>query len=180
MKPELKRASKFLSLLLRHQPDLIGLDLDSEGWADVKSLVEKTQHTDCPLDEALIEEVVKTNDKQRFTLDTENGRIRANQGHSIEADLNLKKRVPPDTLYHGTALRFVDSIFEKGLLKQERHHVHLSADVMIAKKVGGRHGKPVVLAVNSIQMHVDGICFYQSDNGVWLTDFVDAKYLEIA
>ena len=144
-KNNIKRISKFLSLLLRHKPEIIGLSLDTNGWANIDELIKKSK--DIKLCRALIDEVVANNDKQRFII--EGNKIRANQGHSIAVDLQFKAVRPPDMLYHGTATCFLESIIETGLNKQKRQHVHLSKEIEIARAVGKRHGKVVILEVDS-------------------------------
>jgi putative RNA 2'-phosphotransferase len=171
------RLSKFLSLVLRHHPERIGLLLDREGWADVEDLLTRARAAGVPLTREVLEQVVRDNDKQRFALDVENGRIRANQGHSVEVDLGLATSSPPSLLYHGTARGSLASIRRSGLRAGSRRHVHLSATPETARTVGSRHGVPVVLAVESGRMADDGRSFYRSANGVWLTDRVDVDYL---
>lgn len=169
----LKKKSKFMSLILRHRPDMINLTLDNAGWADINSLVKLSDLTRLE-----IEEVVKINDKQRFIISDDNKRIRANQGHSVDVDLQLEPQNPPPFLYHGTASKFLDGIWKKGLLKLKHNHVHLSADVDTAFRVAIRHGSPILFRVDTRQMVDDGYLFYISENGVWLTDNVPTKYLE--
>ena len=178
MEPELNDYSRFLSFILRHKPDSVGLKLDAQGWVEIEALVEQTQNTDLPLTVEIIEKIVATSDKQRFTINQDGTKIRANQGHSISIDLNLSPKIPPDVLYHGTAVRFVKAILKEGLKKGSRQHVHLSADREMAIKVGARHGKPVVLEVDAKRMHAKKVNFYQSKNGVWLTDNVPAQFLK--
>ncbi len=177
MKHQIRRTSKFLSLVLRHKPETIGLELDAQGWASVKDLLEKLASAGREVDLAMLQKVVADNDKQRFIFSEDGARIRANQGHSIPIELNLPEVEPPATLYHGTATRFTDSIFKSGLEKRNRQHVHLSSELETAKNVGGRHGKVVVLLVDSGKMYQDGFVFYCSENGVWLTDAVPVAYL---
>ena len=172
-----KTISKFMSLVLRHQPQEIGLILDENGWADVIELIQKSAKKGVRFSMVDLEIVVETNDKKRFAFNEYRTRIRANQGHSIEIDLALKPIVPPEFLYHGTAEKSLNAIFENGIQKMNRQHVHLSQDKETALKVGSRHGKPVILTILSEQMYQDGNLFYQSDNGVWLTDFIDLKYI---
>lgn len=172
-----KRISKFLSLILRHEPDKIGLNLDVNGWANVKELIEKSKKHRYHFSMEELTEVIETNDKQRFSLNEKRTKIRANQGHSININLALSPSEPPEYLYHGTATRFLSSIMEEGITKGSRQHVHLSEDKETATKVGSRHGKVIVLTIMTSQMYKDGILFYQSDNGVWLTDYVDVKYI---
>ena len=172
-----KRISKFLSLVLRHKPQTIQLNLDEQGWADVDELLEKWAKHRKAITLDQLQYVVTHNDKQRFTFNDDQTKIRANQGHSIDIQLNLDIQTPPETLYHGTATRFLESIFEKGLIKGSRQHVHLSADIETATKVGKRHGKLAILIVQSGKMHEAGFEFYLSKNKVWLTDHVPSKYV---
>jgi putative RNA 2'-phosphotransferase len=172
------KVSKFLSLVLRHQPDKIGLTLDAQGWANVDELLSKANQHGMRLTRDLMQQVVAQNDKQRFAFNADGTRIRANQGHSIKIDLGLEPLAPPEQLYHGTATRFVASIRQKGLLRGRRDYVHLSPDEMTARKVGARHGEPLVLVVNAGQMHAAGFTFYRAANGVWLTDHVPVEYLK--
>ncbi|MGG5209396.1 RNA 2'-phosphotransferase [Chryseobacterium sp. MIQD13] len=174
---ENKRISKFLSLILRHQPETIQLKLDENGWADVNELIKKSAKGRVHFTFEDLEEVVETNNKKRFAFNEDKSMIRASQGHSIDIDLALKSVQPPDFLYHGTADANISSILEKGIEKRTRQHVHLSADKETAAKVGMRHGKPVILTIRTKEMHKDGIPFYLSANNVWLTDFVDSKYI---
>ncbi len=169
--------SKLLSYVLRHRPDRIGLALDTKGWAGVEDLLAQLAAHGHPLDRALLERVVAGNDKQRFAFSEDGTRIRASQGHSVQVDLALAPAVPPPVLYDGTASRFLKSILAEGLHAAARHHVHLSADVETAKRVGTRHGFPAVLRVDAAHMHADGMVFYRSDNGVWLTHAVLPRYL---
>lgn len=169
--------SKFLSLVLRHQPEVIGLILDDSGWADIDTLIRLSQ-AHKPLTRALIEQVVQANSKQRFAISDDGRRIRANQGHSIEVDLDLVPVTPPTLLYHGTATRFVDAIRREGLVKRSRQHVHLSADADTATAVGARHGKPAVLIVRAGEMAAAGHAFFRSENGVWLTDAVPVGFID--
>lgn len=177
MNDQLVKTSKFLSLILRHQPDKIGLKLDKEGWADLDDLIVRANAAGTELSAALIQEVVAGNDKQRFALSPDGKRIRASQGHSIQIDLGLEPQEPPTTLYHGTALRNLGSILRQGLKRQGRQYVHLSPDVATAKQVGQRHGKPVVVQIDAGLMQSNGFVFFQSENGVWLTEEVPAQYI---
>jgi len=179
MSKELVRVSKLLSLVLRHEPQRIGIMLDSAGWVAVDELLAAVNRAGWSVTRAQLQQVVAENDKQRFRFSDDGLRIRANQGHSVEVALELSPKTPPDLLYHGTATRFLTSIRQQGLLAQSRQQVHLSADQETAVKVGQRHGKPVVLMVSSGLMHRDGYHFYQADNGVWLTDHVPSSYLVI-
>ncbi|MFY1048112.1 RNA 2'-phosphotransferase [Chryseobacterium sp. GP-SGM7] len=154
------------------------MNLDEQGWTDVNELVTKSKkdsHEGFTFEE--LDEIVETNDKKRFIFNEDKTKIRANQGHSIDIDLALQSQQPPEFLYHGTAQTNINSILEKGIEKRNRQHVHLSQDKETATKVGMRHGKPVILIINSGKMFEDGVLFYLSENGVWLTDFVDFKYI---
>lgn len=173
----LAKISKFLSLVLRHQPEVIGLNLDAQGWVSINELLAAANAHGTEIDDDLLLLVVHENDKQRFAISPDGLRIRANQGHSIDVSLGLPPIAPPAELYHGTVDRFLESIRQQGLIKGARQYVHLSADLKTASKVGARRGKPVVLTINSKEMHAAGIEFYQSENGVWLTDHVPATFL---
>jgi putative RNA 2'-phosphotransferase len=173
------KTSKFLSLVLRHEPARIGITLDSAGWTDVGALLAASAAHGVAITRDELDQIVATSDKQRFALSPDGARIRANQGHSVEVELELAPAVPPAILYHGTVDRFLASIKDQGLIKGERHHVHLSADLATAEKVGGRRGKPVVLVVRAADMVAAGHTFYVSQNGVWLTDAVPAAFLEV-
>jgi putative RNA 2'-phosphotransferase len=171
--------SKFLSLLLRHKPEEIGLSLDENGWADVNELLALLHKTGKTRTKDDLRQVVANNDKKRFTFNEEETKIRANQGHSVaNVDLKLEAVEPPELLYHGTAERNLKAILSEGIQKMKRQHVHLSKDKGTATTVGSRHGKPVVLIIAAKQMHDEGIEFFLSQNNVWLTDFVDAKYIQ--
>jgi putative RNA 2'-phosphotransferase len=169
--------SKFLSLVLRHQPEKIGLRLSESGWASVGQLIEASRERGVEFTLEELQNVVDNNDKKRFSLSEDGLWIRANQGHSVEVELGYAPNVPPEILYHGTAERFLISIKQQGLIKGKRHHVHLSADADVAAKVGRRHGKPVVLRVDAAAMRRDGFVFYLSANGVWLTEHAPVQYL---
>ena len=175
MTEDYKRISKFLSYILRHKPDAIGLELDAEGWASVQDILDKS---DKGLTRRRIEQAVEANDKQRFSLSDDGQLIRANQGHSLNVDLGFKPIEPPEYLYHGTATRFLDSIQEQGLKPRSRQYVHLSADTDTAVKVGQRHGKPVILKLLAKDMHQNGHAFFLAKNGVWLTENVPADKLQ--
>ena len=178
MDAHLVRFSKFLSLVLRHKPQEIGLTLDEQGWADIADLIERANRHGVPLTREVVERVVATNDKKRFALSGDGARIRANQGHSVEIDLGLESRQPPEVLFHGTATRFLPGISEKGLLPGKRQYVHLSPDEPTAVTVGRRHGQPVVLRVRCGEMHRAGFRFYCAANGVWLTERVPLSFLD--
>lgn len=171
--------SKFLSLVLRHDPGAIGLELDANGWARVDGLLGRLAAHGAALTREELEEIVATNEKQRFELDPALGRIRARQGHSVEVDLELPPVEPPEFLFHGTAGGSVASILREGLRPQARQHVHLSADAATARAVGARHGKPVVFEVASGGMHRSGLVFHRATNGVWLTDRVPREFLAV-
>ena len=173
------QTSKYLSYILRHRPDEIGLDLDTAGWADVDSLLVCSADHGREISLELLEEVVASNDKQRFEFSEDHAMIRARQGHSIKVELGYQPTVPPDVLYHGTAERNLESIRQQGLLKGKRHHVHLSGNQETAMKVGKRSGKPVLLTIASGRMHGDGLVFYRTGNNVWLTDRVPAEYITV-
>ncbi|MFB2934195.1 RNA 2'-phosphotransferase [Aerosakkonemataceae cyanobacterium BLCC-F154] len=174
----LVKISKYLSKHLRHTPEEIGIILAEGGWVSVAELMEASQKKGFFFTRAELEEVVAKSDKKRFSFDSTGELIRANQGHSVEVDLQLTATAPPKVLYHGTGANAVVSILQNGLCKMSRHHVHLSADVTTAKKVGMRHGKPVVFAVDAAIMYQDGYEFYCSENNVWLVDRVPPKYLQ--
>lgn len=179
MEKNITRLSKFLSYVLRHAPQEIGLTLGDGGWVETEDLIAKAKAHGRPLTPELLREIVATNDKKRFTLSADGARIRAAQGHSVEVSLDLEPLPPPDVLYHGTAVKVLDRIMAEGLKPQSRRHVHLSLDEATARKVGQRHGKPVILAVASGRMHRAGAAFYRADNGVWLTDTVAPHYLTV-
>lgn len=170
------KISKFLSYVLRHKPEKIGIKLGSDGWVDVKELIEKSKN-EIVFDFNELKEVVKNCDKQRFSFSSDFCEIKANQGHSTDVEIKFKEVVPPVMLFHGTVDKFLESIKKKGLLPMNRHHVHLSGDEETAIKVGSRRGKPVILKIDSKKMFADGIKIYKSDNGVYLTDKVDKKYI---
>ena len=174
---QLEKTSRYISFLLRHRPEAAGLTLDEHGWANTTELIEcvsKTRHITL----TLLEQIVSTDEKQRYAFNEDKSLIRANQGHSIPVDVELIPSTPPKKLWHGTAKKYVDSIDENGLLSQTRLYVHLSADYQTAVTVGRRHGEPVVYTIDSAQMYADGYIFYKSVNGVWLTKNVPAIYLE--
>lgn len=173
----LVRVSKFLSLVLRHRPEGIGITLDTAGWVDVDELLAASGRAGVPLDRATLERVVAENDKRRFALSPDGRRIRASQGHSVAVELGLDPVAPPEVLYHGTATRFLESIRREGLRPGSRTHVHLSGDEATARAVGSRHGSPVVLTVAAGAMHRAGHRFFRSENGVWLTDSVPSEHL---
>jgi len=171
--------SKFLSFVLRHKPEAIGLTLDVEGWTDIRTLIACASRSGQTLTRPLLQEVVDTSDKKRFTISEDGLRIRAAQGHSAQsvAIAHVEKK-PPEFLFHGTATRFLDSIRQQGLVAGSRHHVHLSEDEQTAIAIGQRYGKPIVLKVKALLMFEQGFKFYQADNEVWLTDQVPPEFLE--
>jgi len=171
------RTSKFLSLILRHEPQRVGLKLDSAGWVGVTELLEAVNRNGVSLTLEQLKHVVATNDKKRFAFSEDGQRIRASQGHSMEVDLQYEPQTPPELLYHGTPERFVESIRSTGLNKGQPHHVHLSPDAQRAAKVGQRRGHPVVLTIRSGEMHHQGHVFYRSANGVWLVDHVPPAFI---
>ena len=178
MSKNIVKTSKFLSLVLRHKPEIIGLRLDKNGWANVEELLVKARRKRMFMDFAALAEVVETNDKKRFSFNKEKTKIRANQGHSLRVDLELEPVRPPDILYHGTATRFWHSISEQGLVKGRRQYVHLSKDTDTAKKVGIRHGKLLILKIESRRMYENGMRFFLSENGVWMTEHVPVRYIK--
>ena len=172
----LKDTSKFMSLILRHKPETIGIILDEHGWANVEELIAGIAKTH-DFDMELLEEIVRTDEKQRYSFNEDKTLIRANQGHSIPVDVELDEEQPPEELWHGTGEKYVSSIDVQGLIPKSRLYVHLSKDYETAIKVGQRHGKPVLYVVKAREMYQDGYKFFLSKNGVWLTKEVPAKYL---
>lgn len=176
---DFKKTSKFLCFILRHHPEAIGITLDEHGWADIGYLIEGINKSEnYHIDMDILEEIVKTDEKQRYTISPDKRLIRANQGHSVPVDVELEEKEPPKILFHGTAERYVVSIDKQGLLPQSRLYVHLSRDIDTARKVGARHGKPFIYSVKSGEMYNEGYKFYLSVNGVWLTKNVPAGFLE--
>ncbi|QEI07162.1 RNA 2'-phosphotransferase [Pigmentiphaga aceris] len=172
--------SKFLSFVLRHEPQAIGIELDREGWADVDALIAGAAAQGRELDYAAIASIVEGNDKKRFALSEDGKRIRAVQGHSTQSvTVTHVEKTPPEVLYHGTATRFLASIQQQGLLAGARHHVHLSQDIDTAVSVGKRYGQVVVLRVEAARLHAQGVTFFQADNGVWLVNHVPADALQV-
>jgi putative RNA 2'-phosphotransferase len=171
------RLSKLLSLVLRHEPQRLGLVLDPAGWVGVEALLAACGREGIPLTREKLAALVAASDKQRFAFDETRTRLRANQGHSVSVELGYEAKAPPEILYHGTVEKFLASIREHGLRKGERHHVHLSADRETATRVGARRGRPVILTVRSGDLHRAGHAFFLSANGVWLVDAVPPAYL---
>ena len=176
----LTKTSKFLSFVLRHDPQAIGLTLDSEGWADLETLIAAATKHGHTLDRTLIFQVVSTCEKKRFSLSSDGISIRAAQGHSTSSvAIEFAEKLPPHVLYHGTAQRFMESILKEGLKPGARQYVHLSEDMGTATSVGSRYGSPVVLAVAAQAMHAQGLKFFQAENGVWLTPSVPVEFITV-
>ena len=173
----LVKFSKFLSLILRHRPGQFGLSLDEHGWADIDDVLRAAQTAGHSVSSAVLRRVVTENDKKRFAVSDDGLRIRANQGHSIAVDLELTAVQPPASLFHGTVDRFLDEIRRCGLKRMNRHHVHLSGDIPTATKVGNRRGRAIVLEIQAARMHQQGLTFYRSENGVWLTEAVLPEFI---
>lgn len=171
------KTSRFISLILRHKPETIEITLDEHGWANVEELIVGVNKK-YPIDMQILEKIVNDDDKNRYSFNGDKTMIRANQGHSIPVDVELKKLNPPDILYHGTGEKYVESIERQGLIRKNRLYVHLSNDIEIAKKVGKRHGKPVIYEIDCKKMIEDGIEFFKSENNVWLVESVPVKYLK--
>lgn len=175
---ETTRISKFLSLILRHEPERVGLTLGDAGWVGVSDLLQALNAHEVKLTREELEHVVSTNEKKRFAFSDDGQKIRASQGHSVEVDLQYDPQTPPEVLYHGTATRFLDEIRRDGLHKMARHDVHLSAETKMTLQVGGRHGKPMLLTIRAGEMHRDGFVFRCSANGVWLVSHVPPQYID--
>ena len=171
-----EQTSRYISLILRHRPDVIGITLDEHGWADVKELIAGVSRTH-PLDLEELREIVRTDEKGRYAFSEDGSKIRATQGHSVNVDVELRQLDPPEHLWHGSASKYEDSIDREGLLPKSRLYVHLSQDVETARKVGSRHGSPVIYRVDAARMAQDGYAFYLSQNNVWLTKHVPVLYL---
>lgn len=171
--------SKFLSLVLRHNPATAGVTLEADGWVPIERLLAGAAAAGRTLTRQELDEIVARCDKQRFAIDETGTRIRANQGHSTEVEMVFAAAEPPAALYHGTPRSKEATILAQGLNRMARHHVHLSADVETAQKVGARHGKPIVFVIDAAQMRADGYTFFLSANGVWLVDEIPPKYLTI-
>lgn len=171
---DLIKTSRFISLILRHKPEEIGITLDEHGWANVDELLNGVK-----IDMSTLEHIVATDDKQRYSFNEDKTLIRANQGHSIPVDVELEEVEPPEFLWHGTGEKYVQDIYRDGLIPKSRLYVHLSSDTETALTVGKRHGNPVLLRVDALKMHEDGHKFYLSKNGVWLTKSVPISYLDI-
>ena len=176
---DVNKISKFLSLVLRHQPEAAGVKLDDNGWVEVEQLLSNMRERGWKMDFELLSLVVDTNNKKRFAFNEDKSKIRASQGHSIDIELGYSPQLPPPILYHGTAEKNLASILKDGLQKRSRQHVHLSQEIETAIKVGARHGKPVVLQVEAEGMYKEGFAFFISENGVWLTDHVPATAISV-
>ena len=177
----MQKTSIFISLILRHKPEVIGITLDAHGWADVQKLIAGINATGkYQIDMPMLEEIVRTDNKQRYSFNEDKTKIRANQGHSIQVDVELKEAKPPEILYHGTGEKYVESILREGLIPKSRLYVHLSKDMETAVNVGSRHGKPHIFKVYTGEMFRQGCKFWLSENGVWLTKTVPIEYLEEA
>lgn len=174
-----KETSKYISLILRHKPETIGITLDEHGWANVDELIAGVSKTH-PINMDILEQIVSEDEKQRYSFNEDKTLIRANQGHSIPVDVELEEKEPPEILFHGTGEKYVDSINKSGLIPKSRLYVHLSSNEETAHKVGTRHGKPVIYKVKSKEMYRDGYKFFCSVNGVWLTKAVPVRYIEIS
>lgn len=180
-KQEKEQTSKFISLILRHKPEVIGIKLDNNGWANVNELIDGINKSgNHNLTMSLLDDIVREDNKQRYKFNEDKTKIRANQGHSIKVDVELQECIPPDVLYHGTGEKYIESILETGLEPRSRLYVHLSKDKDTAYNVGKRHGNPVILNIDAKQMVLDGYKFYLSDNKVWLTKGVPMKYIKMA
>ena len=177
MEPALVSLSKFLSLVLRHRPQSIGVELDPEGWVAIETLLERAAEHGRRIERADFDRVVAENDKQRFAISEDGRFVRARQGHSVEVDLGLEATAPPELLYHGTVERFLTSIRHQGLRKKKRAHVHLSASEAVARQVGGRRGEAIILKVEAARMASEGFEFFLSENGVWLVDHVPRAFI---
>jgi putative RNA 2'-phosphotransferase len=171
------KLSKFLSFVLRHKPETIGLKLDSNGWISIQELLSKSNEAGTNFDLEDLLHVVETSDKKRFSISANGLNIRAAQGHSVPVKLGLSPQQPPSVLYHGTATQFIESILREGLKPQNRQHVHLSIDIATARRVGQRHGEAVILKVKTFAMHANGFNFFLADNGVWLTNQIPPEFL---
>jgi len=174
-----KQLSKFLSLVLRHKPETIGILLDQSGWTDVETLIQKSNSFGVSLDISMLKYIVMSDNKKRYSFNEKGDKIRASQGHSIALELGYKAQNPPEILYHGTSVKSVESILNTGIEKRSRSHVHLSYDIQTAINVGSRHGKPAVFLVQAKRMFMYKFEFFLSDNGVWLTNYVPAEFIKL-
>ena len=174
---KIKSTGQYIAKIIRHNPDLVGISLDENGWASVDELIEGINSGDRYIDFELLQEIVRTDKKQRFSFNEDKSKVRAVQGHSIDVDLELKAIAPPKFLYHGTAVKYLESIKQSGIEKRTRNYVHLSRNEEIAKDVGARHGVPVILKIDAEKMNREGYEFFMAENGVYLTDYVPYKYV---
>lgn len=172
------KMGKYISLILRHKPEIINLKIDEHGWANVDDLLKGINNSGRYISKEMLNMIVETNNKKRYQYNNDHTKIRANQGHSIRVDVELHEKVPPDVLYHGTAQEYLDKIRKSGIRKMKRLYVHLSRDIETAMKVGKRHGQPIILVINTKAMINDGYKFYYSNNGVWLCDDIAYSYIE--
>lgn len=172
------KLGRFLSLVLRHDPQAAGISLDEHGWADVRALLNGVSRTGRSIDMETLERIVRENNKQRYAFNEDRTKIRANQGHSLQVDVELTVSAPPQYLFHGTAARSLAKIQQEGIQKMGRQYVHLSGDIETAAAVGRRHSAPVVIRIDAEAMARDGMTFYRSENGVWLCDAVPPKYFD--
>ena len=175
-----KRIGKFLSLVLRHRPEVLGLELDEQGWTNVDTLLHKLAATDKAINREELELIVRNNNKQRYAFSEDGSSIRAQQGHSVQVNLDYEPIEPPEWLFHGTVDRFLNSIMTTGLQRRNRHHVHLSSDRETAINVGQRRGRPIILRIKANEMHKAGFLFFRSGNGVWLTEQVPPEFIHQA
>ena len=175
---DLVKMGKYLSLILRHKPELINLKIDEHGWVEVDQLLKGINDSGRYISKEMLDIIVNTNNKKRYQYNDDQTKIRANQGHSIKVDVELQEKVPPDVLYHGTAQKYLDKIKKSGIRKMNRLYVHLSKDIQTAINVGKRHGQPIVLVIDTKKMLRDGYKFYYSYNGVWLCDDIAYSYIE--
>lgn len=176
---DLNNISKYMSLILRHKPDVIGIELDEHGWANVNDLISGIEKDNHGFNFELLEEIVRSDSKQRYSFNDDKSLIRANQGHSVNVDVELKEKEPPEYLYHGTGEKYVKFINQDGLIPKSRLYVHLSKDIKTVENVGKRHGKEIIYRINSGRMYRNGYKFYLSENGIWLTKEASVKYLEM-
>lgn len=176
---DLNNISKYMSLILRHKPDVIGIELDEHGWANVNDLISGIEKDNHGFNFELLEEIVRSDSKQRYSFNDDKSLIRANQGHSVNVDVELKEKEPPEYLYHGTGEKYVKFINQDGLIPKSRLYVHLSKDIKTAENVGKRHGKEIIYRINSGRMYRNGYKFYLSENGIWLMKEASVKYLEM-
>lgn len=179
MDRKFNKLSRFISMILRHGPEIIDIELDEHGWCNVEELVKKMNAYGKKISKKVLEEIVAEDSKQRYSFNEDYTKIRANQGHSINVNIEFNEEIPPEFLYHGTVGKYLNLIFANGIKKMKRQFVHLSSDIETAKSVGKRRGTPIVIKINSAAMFKDGYIFYKSKNNVWLTEFVPREYISI-